>query len=85
MYIMTSGSGSGSDFLSNFNSSYRNGNYTTRKNRNMILLFILMGITLSFGICLFPLLHTKCTRLYYRCNLHLKKIYPSRDEVEDNK
>ena len=83
MYIMTSGSGSGSDFLSNFNSSYSNGNYTTRKNRNMILLFILMGITLSFGICLFPLLHTKCTCLYYRCNLHLKKINPI--EVDDNK
>ena len=87
MYVMTSGygSGSGSGSLSNFNSSYSNrNNYTTSKNRNMILLFILIGITLSFGICLFPLLHTKCSRLYYRCNIQFKKIYPTRDEVEDN-
>jgi len=85
MYILTSGSGSGSG--SNFNSSYSNGNYTTSKNRNMILLFILMGIILSFGICLCPLLHTKCSRLYYICNLHLKKINPDKAEVEveDNK
>ena len=83
MYILTSGYDSGSG--SSFNSSYRNGNdnYTTSKNRNMILLFILMGITLSFGICLCPLFHSKCSRLYYICNLHLKKINPI--EVDDNK
>ena len=74
---------SGSDFLSSFDSRYSNGNYTTSKNRNMILLFILMGITLSFGICLCPLFHSKCSRLYYICNLHLKKINPI--EVDDNK
>ena len=82
---MTSGSGYDSGSGSNFNSSYSNGNYTTSKNRNMILLFILMGITLSFGICCCPLFHEKFSRLYYICNLHLKKINPVETEVEANK
>jgi len=81
MYILTSGSGYDSGSGSNINSSYSNGNYTTSKNRNMILLFIFMGIILSFGICLFPLFHTKCSRLYYICNLHLKKINPAEAEA----
>ena len=72
-----------SGFNSSFDSSYSNrNNYTTEKNRNMILLFILMGIALSFGICCCPLFHTKCSRLYYICNLHLKKINPDKDETE---